>query len=226
MRSAGCFGRVVWSAAFVAGWASAAPALAADAPNAYAPWAGFYAGVVYGGGASTVNSSQTASRSVTGWGQTSGAVVGYNFQTGRYVYGAEGDLSFHLLRPDDPGVQPTLSRRRLRPTSSIRRRPTVFGFGSVTTPGRFSPTLRLASRQRESMRPATPGRPFNTAKRARRRAFRSAPASNGVSSRRSSDRWWSAANMFSTPIRASPTRCFPARRRSAPASSNSSSASA
>jgi outer membrane immunogenic protein len=109
MNSAGCFGRVVWSAVFVAGSVLAAPALATDAPSAYSPWAGFYAGVVYGAGASSVTSSQTASRSVTGWGQTSGALVGYDFQTGRYVYGAEGELSFHLLRPDDTGVPGTLS---------------------------------------------------------------------------------------------------------------------
>jgi outer membrane immunogenic protein len=87
----------------------AAPAFAADAPSAYSPWAGFYAGVVYGAGASSVTSSQTASRSVTGWGQTSGALVGYDFQTGHYVYGAEGELSFNLLRPDDTGVPATLS---------------------------------------------------------------------------------------------------------------------
>jgi outer membrane immunogenic protein len=109
MNSAGCFGQVAWSAVFVAGSALAAPAFAADAPSAYSPWAGFYAGVVYGAGASSVTSSQTASRSVTAWGQTSGALVGYDFQTGHYVYGAEGELSFHLLRPDDtgaPGLSP------------------------------------------------------------------------------------------------------------------------
>ena len=109
MNSAGYFSRVAWSAVFVAGSTLAAPAFAADAPGAYSPWAGFYVGVVYGAGASSVTSSQTASRSVTGWGQTSGALVGYDFQTGRYVYGAEGELSFHLLRPDDTGVPGTLS---------------------------------------------------------------------------------------------------------------------
>ena len=125
MNRTACVGRVGWSAAFVVSSALAAPAFSADvgAASAYSPWAGFYAGVVYGAGASTVNSSQTASHSVTGWGQTSGAVVGYNFQAGHYVYGAEGDLSFHLLRPDDPGVPglsahvvdtPVTDRLRLR----------------------------------------------------------------------------------------------------------------
>jgi len=111
MKSAASFGRVAWPIVVVAGSALAAPAFAADAgvASAYSPWAGFYAGVVYGAGASTVTSSQTASHSVTGWGQTSGALVGYDFQTGRYVYGAEGELNFHLLRPDDQGVQPGLA---------------------------------------------------------------------------------------------------------------------
>ncbi|MGA2491434.1 MAG: outer membrane beta-barrel protein [Roseiarcus sp.] len=110
MNRANGFDRFAGSAILVASCALAAPAFAADpgAASAYSQWAGFYAGVVYGAGVSTANSSQTASRSVTGWGQTSGALVGYDFQTGRYVYGAEGELSFHLLRPDDTGVQPNL----------------------------------------------------------------------------------------------------------------------
>jgi outer membrane immunogenic protein len=111
MNRASCLDRFAGPILLAAGCAFAAPAFAADAggASAYSSWAGFYAGVVYGAGASTVNSSQTASRSVTGWGQTSGALVGYDFQTGRYVYGAEGELSFHLLRPDDtgaPGLSP------------------------------------------------------------------------------------------------------------------------
>jgi outer membrane immunogenic protein len=125
MICATCFGRIAWSTFFAASCASAAPAFAADsgAASAYSPWAGFYAGVVYGAGVSTGNSSQTASHSATGWGQTSGALVGYDFQTGQYVYGAEGELSFHLLRPDDTGVPgltphvvdtPVTDRLRLR----------------------------------------------------------------------------------------------------------------
>jgi outer membrane immunogenic protein len=108
MKSAGCFGGFAWPVVIVASSALAAPAFAADAANAYSPWAGFYAGVVYGAGVSSVHSSQTASRSATGWGQTSGAVIGYDFQTGHYVYGPEGELSFHILRPNDTGVSPGL----------------------------------------------------------------------------------------------------------------------
>jgi outer membrane immunogenic protein len=104
MKSAACIGGVAWPVVIVACSALAAPAFAADAANAYSPWAGFYAGVVYGAGVSSVHSSQTASRSATAWGQSTGAVIGYDFQTGRYVYGAEGELSFHVLRPDVAGV--------------------------------------------------------------------------------------------------------------------------
>ena len=105
MKGAACVCRVAWPVVFIASSALAAPAFAADAgvASAYSPWAGFYAGVVYGAGVSSVTSSQTASRSATGWGQTSGALTGYDFQTGNYVYGAEGELSFHVLRPLVPG---------------------------------------------------------------------------------------------------------------------------
>src|ERR1700678_938262 len=94
-----------WSAsmaALAAGFALAAPAQAADASGAtpYSPWAGFYAGAFYGAGLSTERSSQTASQSASGWGQTTGALLGYNFQAGRYLYGVEGDFSYHLLRPE------------------------------------------------------------------------------------------------------------------------------
>ena len=111
MNRANRFDRFAVSAILLSSCALAAPAFAADpsATGAYSQWAGFYAGVVYGAGASTVNSSQAASHSATGWGQTSGALVGYDIQTGHYVYGAEGELSFHLLRPDDTGVPGSLA---------------------------------------------------------------------------------------------------------------------
>jgi outer membrane immunogenic protein len=103
-----------WSmsmSALAAGLALAAPAQAADASGAtpYSPWAGFYAGAFYGAGLSTERSSQTASQSASGWGQTTGALLGYNFQAGRYLYGVEGDFSYHLLRPENsgaPGLSP------------------------------------------------------------------------------------------------------------------------
>lgn len=82
------------------------PILATAAPTS--PWAGFYAGAVYGVGWASVRSSQTASRSVSAGGQTSGALVGYDFQSGPFVYGPEGDFSWHVLRPYNPGVAPGL----------------------------------------------------------------------------------------------------------------------
>ena len=98
-----------WTApvgALVAVLASVAAAQAADPGGAatYSPWAGFYAGAVYGAGLTLDRSSQTATRSASAWGQTSGAVLGYNFQAGRYIYGAEGDFSYHLLRPLNAGA--------------------------------------------------------------------------------------------------------------------------
>ncbi|THD42137.1 MAG: porin family protein [Bradyrhizobium sp.] len=97
-------------AALVAAVALATPAQAADPVSSpYSAWAGFYAGAVYGAGLSLDRSSQTATRSVSGWGQTSGAVIGYDFQSGRYVYGLEGDFSYHLLRPTNGGVTGGLS---------------------------------------------------------------------------------------------------------------------
>jgi outer membrane immunogenic protein len=109
-----CSPYAYWStsiAALAAGLALAAPAEAADPGGAtpYSPWAGFYAGAVYGAGLSMDRSSQLASRSVSGWGQTTGALLGYDFQAGRYIYGVEGDFDYHLLRPENPGAPPNLS---------------------------------------------------------------------------------------------------------------------
>jgi outer membrane immunogenic protein len=85
------------------------------------PWTGFYAGAVYGAGYSSVRSSQTVSRTASTWGQTSGALVGYAFQSGPLVYGPEGEFNWHVLRPENGGasglaesVNDTLETFRLR----------------------------------------------------------------------------------------------------------------
>ena len=96
--------------------ALAAPvgALAADLPSRSPPpsfiaaapasnWEGFYAGTFIGGGSTKFTSSQIDSRSVTKTGQTGGPLAGYNFQTGAFVYGFEGDLGLHLIRTLNPG---------------------------------------------------------------------------------------------------------------------------
>ena len=70
---------------------------------AISPWTGFYAGATYGAGYSSVKSSQTGSSTASGWGQTSGALVGYAFQSGPLVYGPEGEFNYHVLRPENDG---------------------------------------------------------------------------------------------------------------------------
>ncbi len=96
-----------------------APPPAASPP--VSPWAGFFVGTVYGGGYSSVRSSQTGARSASSFGQSSGALLGYNFQYGRIIYGPEGDFDWHILRPVNNGapglpasVNDTLETFRLR----------------------------------------------------------------------------------------------------------------
>ena len=85
------------------------------------PWTGFYAGATYGVGYSSVKSSQTGSSTASGWGQTSGALAGYAFQSGPLIYGPEGEFNYHILRPENTGgpgltasVNDTLETFRLR----------------------------------------------------------------------------------------------------------------
>ena len=81
------------------------------APPTAAPtsdWAGFYAGAFYGAGWASIRSTQTASRTASDWGQTTGALVGYELQSGSLVFGPEGEFSYHVLRPTNPGVTPGL----------------------------------------------------------------------------------------------------------------------
>ena len=70
-------------------------------PAAYAPpaydWAGFYAGVVGGGGwadSDQSNGSGIASGGINQTGGTVGGTIGYNWQAGNVVFGLEGDGSW------------------------------------------------------------------------------------------------------------------------------------
>ncbi|SER42111.1 Opacity protein [Faunimonas pinastri] len=66
-------------------------------------WAGFYAGVFYGGAATTFHTKQGSSKSNTEYGQTGGGLIGYNFQSGRFVYGPEADIGLHVVRGTNGG---------------------------------------------------------------------------------------------------------------------------
>jgi outer membrane immunogenic protein len=81
----------------------------AYAPPAY-NWAGFYAGVVGGGGwadSDQSNSSGIASGSIDQSGGTVGGTIGYNWQAGNLVFGLEGDGSWaHISGSTTDGCSP------------------------------------------------------------------------------------------------------------------------
>ena len=109
------------AAAFASILACSATAMAADLPSRVAPptyiaptlvsgWDGFYAGSTYGYGFTNFRTSQATSRSKTESGQLGGGVVGYNFQTGHFVYGAEASIDLNVIRGNvagGPGLLPT-----------------------------------------------------------------------------------------------------------------------
>ena len=90
---------------------TAAPSFAADlprkAPTYYAPavafsWSGFYVGLNGGYGWGTSSWSSTAtSGSPKPTGGLAGGTVGYNFQTGVWVFGAEGDFDASWMKGSD-----------------------------------------------------------------------------------------------------------------------------
>jgi outer membrane immunogenic protein len=81
----------------------AAPYIAAPAYN----WTGFYAGIVGGGGMAQMSSPSYyypyyyGNITDQGWGGTFGGTVGYNFQSGNFVFGIEGDISWSGLKVDN-----------------------------------------------------------------------------------------------------------------------------
>jgi opacity protein-like surface antigen len=91
-------------------------ASAADLPTRKAPpavfvppadWGGFYAGSFVGGNASVFETNRFISQSGTAFGLTTGALVGYNIESNKIVYGLEGDLqsnyAIHKFSPQ-PGM--------------------------------------------------------------------------------------------------------------------------
>ena len=78
------------------------------APVPLAHWDGFYAGTFFTLGQARFDSQQTAGRSVTDLGSNMGALAGYNFQSGSWVMGLEGDLAFNKMSKRNAGVSGTL----------------------------------------------------------------------------------------------------------------------
>jgi opacity protein-like surface antigen len=84
---------------------ASASAMAADLPTSKpAPppilttmpnggWTGLYAGSIAGVGVGMATTRQGHSASASNAGFTDGALIGYNWQTGAFVYGLEGDIS-------------------------------------------------------------------------------------------------------------------------------------
>lgn len=111
---------------------SPASALAADLPSRYAPapyydqvpvfsWTGFYAGVngQFGVGSYTSGGSSVFGNPIGGLG---GATVGYNYQSGKLLIGAEADIGFGSIsssntfgpRANGTGTINTLGTARVR----------------------------------------------------------------------------------------------------------------
>jgi outer membrane immunogenic protein len=88
--------------------ASAADLPARSAPPVFASvpvasWEGLYAGAFIGASSTRFVSSQTTSRSVSRGSHTMGALAGYNWQSGAYVFGIEGDISRNFAKADNVG---------------------------------------------------------------------------------------------------------------------------
>ena len=93
----------------------AGAASAADLPSRLAPpvftaapinvddWSGVYVGSTYGYGFNSFRNTQATARSVDANGQIGGALVGYNFQAGHFVYGVEGSIDLNVIRKVNPG---------------------------------------------------------------------------------------------------------------------------
>ena len=94
--------------AFLLAFATAAPSLAADMPGsygepaygpAYFSWYGFYLGLNGGYGWGTSNWSGSAlTGTVNPAGPMFGGTVGFNMQTGAFVFGVEGDVDGNWMK--------------------------------------------------------------------------------------------------------------------------------
>lgn len=112
--------------------ASVAPAFAADLPSRYAPapyydpapiftWTGFYAGLngQFGIGSFTGGGDQLFGSPIGGLG---GATVGYNYQSGQLLVGAEADVGFGYVGGNGNFGAGTTSSGKINGLGTIRGR--------------------------------------------------------------------------------------------------------
>lgn len=110
-----CSGAFIALTSVVSSYAADLPRPTYKAPPYYAPapvfsWTGFYVGVNGGYGWSKFTGTGTfGSDSVTAKGWLGGATVGYNYQIGRFVIGAEGDFDWANVKYDTPLFAGTLT---------------------------------------------------------------------------------------------------------------------
>jgi outer membrane immunogenic protein len=120
---------------------AALPAVAADYPVKAPPppiwtWTGFYIGIGGGGGWGTSNQFTPGGLESSGpfniSGGLVGATLGYNWQTGPFVLGVEGDFSWANIRGSTTPLQCGVCATDLRTLGTIRGR---FGYAA----GQFMP---------------------------------------------------------------------------------------
>jgi Outer membrane protein beta-barrel domain len=98
---AACALAIAPAAAFASDLPSRSAPAALLSPVPVANWAGPYAGAYIAGGLGEFSTRRNASgvgASASGFGFASGALVGYNWQTGAFVYGLESDIGYNLIR--------------------------------------------------------------------------------------------------------------------------------
>ena len=110
-----CSGVFVAFSFVVSSHAADLPRPVYKAPAYYSPapvysWTGFYVGINGGYGWSRFTGTGTfGSDSVTAKGWLGGATVGFNYQAGRFVIGAEGDFAWANVKYDTPLFAGTLT---------------------------------------------------------------------------------------------------------------------
>jgi outer membrane immunogenic protein len=96
----------VFAAPIAASAADLGPAPSYKAPAyvapSYATWSGFYVGVNAGYGSSSADGAAGGSADPKGF--LAGGTIGYNLQTGVWVWGIEGDFDYSAMKDDGGGA--------------------------------------------------------------------------------------------------------------------------